>query len=70
MFSARANASTSLNGGPYLGSRLLEPRTLKPLLELLLLGLDFLHSDCHIIHTVECLGATLVAQLVANGQKT
>ena len=36
---------------PYLGCTILPAPVFKPLLQLLLLGLDFLHSDCHIIHT-------------------
>jgi serine/threonine-protein kinase SRPK3 len=36
---------------PYLATKTLPSRVFKPFLELLLRGLDFLHSDCHIIHT-------------------
>jgi serine/threonine-protein kinase SRPK3 len=36
---------------PYLGCMILPSPVFKPLLQLLLLGLDFLHSECHIIHT-------------------
>ncbi|QRD82591.1 serine/threonine protein kinase [Aspergillus flavus] len=37
--------------GKHLGSNGVPPAVLKPFLRLLLQGLDFLHSECHIIHT-------------------
>ncbi|RDW63050.1 Protein kinase protein [Aspergillus mulundensis] len=37
--------------GKHLGSNGVPPAVLKPFLKLLLQGLDFLHSECHIIHT-------------------
>jgi serine/threonine protein kinase len=37
--------------GKHLGSAGLPPMVLKVFLKLLLQGLDFLHSKCHIIHT-------------------
>ena len=37
--------------GKHLGSIGLPPIVLKAFLKLLLQGLDFLHSECHIIHT-------------------
>ena len=37
--------------GRHLGSVGLPPTILKAFLKLVLQGLDFLHSECHIIHT-------------------
>ncbi|KAJ9388339.1 hypothetical protein DTO063F5_2670 [Paecilomyces variotii] len=37
--------------GRHLGSNGVPPAVLKPFLKLLLQGLDFLHSECHVIHT-------------------
>ncbi|OOF96593.1 hypothetical protein ASPCADRAFT_206767 [Aspergillus carbonarius ITEM 5010] len=37
--------------GKHLGSNGVPSAVLKPFLKSLLLGLDFLHSECHIIHT-------------------
>ncbi|PYI05931.1 kinase-like protein, partial [Aspergillus sclerotiicarbonarius CBS 121057] len=37
--------------GKHLGSNGVPPAVLKPFLKSLLLGLDFLHSECNIIHT-------------------
>ena len=40
--------------GRHLGTRGLPPIILKAFLKLVLQGLDFLHSECHIIHTGKC----------------
>ncbi|KAJ5135234.1 kinase domain protein [Penicillium bovifimosum] len=37
--------------GRHLGSAGVPPKVLKAFLKILLLGLDFLHSECHVIHT-------------------
>lgn len=37
--------------GRHIGAVGLEPPVLKPILRLILKALDFLHSECHIIHT-------------------
>lgn len=40
--------------GRHLGTRGLPTVVLKPILKLVLKALDFLHSECHIIHTGKC----------------
>lgn len=47
--------------GRHLGSNGVPPAVLKPFLKLLLQGLDFLHSECHVIHT----GGLLVRSLLS-----
>jgi hypothetical protein len=37
--------------GKHLGSNGVPPAVLKSFLRILLQGLDFLHSECHVIHT-------------------
>jgi hypothetical protein len=49
--------------GRHLGEVGVPPTVLKPFLKLLLQGLDFLHTECHIIHTGNlptCLQFTLL----------
>jgi len=40
--------------GRHLSTVRLQPIILKAFLKLVLQGLDFLHSECHIIHTGKC----------------
>lgn len=40
--------------GRHLATIGLQPSVLKPFLKLILQALDFLHSECHIIHTGKC----------------
>lgn len=40
--------------GRHLGTVGLSPTLLKAFLRLVLQGLDFLHTECHIIHTGKC----------------
>jgi serine/threonine-protein kinase SRPK3 len=41
--------------GRHLGSVGLSPHILKVFLKLVLRGLDYLHSECHVIHTGKCM---------------
>jgi serine/threonine-protein kinase SRPK3 len=41
--------------GRHLGTVGLSPTILKAFLKLVLQGLDFLHSECHVIHTGKCM---------------
>ena len=46
--------------GRHLGTGVLSPTILKVFLKLVLQGLDFLHSECHVIHTGKCIFASIL----------